>query len=97
MILQVSKAALYPALRRLAGAVVLRAVRDAVSLHPSPLEKGVSLNDLREDALAFLWAARDYDGWERYIFSLAGICPGRVMAKIEKEHRKERVNYAIGD
>lgn len=59
------------AYRRLAAAVVVRAVRDASADRPSSLSREEDPRQVRSDAGAFLAATADPDGWAGLLCHLA--------------------------
>ncbi|RKO66408.1 hypothetical protein [Desulfofundulus salinus] len=72
-----------PAYTRLARAVVLQAVKDAVN----PVRCGsrdYSVRNIKADARKFIRKAVLEDGYEHGIFELAGVDPRRVLAHLEE-------------
>ena len=78
---------LEPAYVRMAQAIVLRAVKDALN----PVRNGshdYSARYIKADARKFIQKAALEDGYERGIFELAGIDPRLVLAHLEERMKR---------
>ncbi|WP_435374052.1 hypothetical protein [Desulfofundulus salinus] len=76
-----------PAYIRLAQAVVLQALKDAVN--PVRLNgRDYSARHIKADARKFIRKAVREDGYERSIFELAGVDPRRVLTHLEERMKR---------
>ncbi|RDV83892.1 hypothetical protein [Ammonifex thiophilus] len=74
--------------RRVARAVVAQAVWDV--LKPRHVSSEAERVLVREDALRFIRKAVEEDGYERWLFEVAGVCPRRLLKKLrERLSRQE--------